>query len=31
MIDDFLIGEAGEEFVIEDYTAPGEDALSDGE
>lgn len=27
-IDDSLIGE---EFVIEDYTAPGEDLLSDGE
>ena len=31
MIDDFLIEEVGEEFVIEDYTAPGEDLLSDGE
>ena len=31
LTDDSLSGETGEEFVIEDYTAPGEDLLSDGE
>ena len=31
LTDDSLSGETGEEFVIEDYVAPGEDALSDGE
>ena len=31
LTDDSLSGETGEEFVIENYTAPGEDLLSDGE
>ena len=31
LTDDSLSGETGEEFVIEDYVAPGEDLLSDGE